>query len=63
MKISGTTGRVKVFGIDDAVIYWVEKDCLAVMPEYYMFFPWQAIQVSIVGIYPAIQSIDDVSYL
>lgn len=45
---------IKIFFIDDATTAWVKKDCLAVMDEHYMFYPWQAIQISLFGVFPAV---------
>ncbi|CAL2030411.1 unnamed protein product [Caenorhabditis brenneri] len=45
---------IKIFFIDDATTAFVKKECLAEMDEHYMFYPWQAIQISLFGVYPAI---------
>lgn len=45
---------IKIFFIDDATTAWVKKECLAELDEHYMFYPWQAIQVSLFGVYPAL---------
>lgn len=32
----------------------MKKECLAEMDEHYMFYPWQAIQISLFGVFPAV---------
>ncbi|EFP00574.1 CRE-EKL-1 protein [Caenorhabditis remanei] len=49
---------IKIFFIDDATVAWVKKECLAEMDEHWMFYPWQAIQISMFGVYPAVS--DDI---
>lgn len=51
-------GLIKIFFIDDATVAWVKKECLGVMKEELMFYPWQAIQISMFGVYPAVDDFD-----
>ncbi|CAA95818.1 Tudor domain-containing protein [Caenorhabditis elegans] len=45
---------LKVFFIDDAVIAWVQPECLGELDQHYMYYPWQAIQVSMFGATPTV---------
>ncbi|CAB3408669.1 unnamed protein product [Caenorhabditis bovis] len=51
----------KILFIDDATTAVVNPECLCEMPEELMFYPWQAIQISMIGIFPGL-SIDNNSY-
>ncbi|CAI5445307.1 unnamed protein product [Caenorhabditis angaria] len=43
---------VDILFIDDALKYTVKPECLCEMDEHYMFFPWQAIQISLFQLFP-----------
>lgn len=47
---------IKIFFIDDAFVAWVKPECLAELPEHYFYYPWQAIKLSLFGVYPAVNS-------
>ncbi|CAI2311384.1 unnamed protein product [Caenorhabditis sp. 36 PRJEB53466] len=50
-------GKVaRVFFIDDASLALVNRECLCKLDEHWMFYPWQAIQISMCGIYPALSN-------
>ncbi|UMM12411.1 hypothetical protein L5515_001199 [Caenorhabditis briggsae] len=54
IETENENGLIQIFFIDDATTAWVKSECLAIMDEHYMFYPWQAIQISMFGVYPSV---------